>query len=133
MFGTPLVDKHGGGKLWALMLKGRLDNVLAAPDQPALGGWLATMKPFAGEKIITYHRSWTYFASRFDLTVAGELEPSRHSTKPRACDRDHPDSTGCGREGARDGTVLQPEGTGPARGPDGHIGYRVYAFCRRPA
>ncbi len=75
MFGPDLVAKLGGGKLWALLLKNRLDKVLSEPGQPPLGGWLATMRPHAGKEIITYHRSWTYFAHRFGLVVAGELEP----------------------------------------------------------
>ena len=75
MFGRALVAKIGGGKLWALLLKGRLEQLLEKPGQPALGGWLAAMRPYAGKKVITYHRSWTYFAHRFGLEVADELEP----------------------------------------------------------
>ena len=75
MFGSELVAKIGGGKLWALLLKGKLDEVLAEPGQPKLGGWLAAMRPWAGKKVITYHRSWSYFVHRFGLVVADELEP----------------------------------------------------------
>ncbi len=75
MFGRGLIAEMGGGKSWALLLKGRLFEVLDAPGMPALGGWLATMRPHAGKKIITYHRSWSYFTNRFDLVVANELEP----------------------------------------------------------
>ncbi len=75
MFGRELVAKIGGSKLWALLLRGRLEQVLEAPGQPALGGWLATMGPYAGKKVVTYHRSWSYFADRFGLLVADELEP----------------------------------------------------------
>jgi zinc/manganese transport system substrate-binding protein len=41
----------------------------------AMAGWSAKLKPFEHTKIITYHRSWSYFARRFDLEVAAELEP----------------------------------------------------------
>jgi len=75
MFGRELVAKLGGGKLWAALLKDRLEDVLAAPEVPALGGWLATMRPHAGRKVVTYHRSWSYFANRFSLVVSDELEP----------------------------------------------------------
>jgi len=75
MFGPELVGKTGGGKLWALLLKGQLNKVLQKPGQPALGGWLATMRPHAGQKVVTYHRSWSYFAHRFGLVVVEELEP----------------------------------------------------------
>jgi ABC-type Zn uptake system ZnuABC Zn-binding protein ZnuA len=75
MFGRELVAKVGGAKLWAALLKDRLDEVLSLPDAPALAGWLGTLRPYAGQKIITYHRSWSYFAHRFGLVVADELEP----------------------------------------------------------
>ena len=75
MFGRELVAKIGGGKLWALLLKGRLDKVLQKPGQPALGGWLGTMRPHAGRRVVTYHRSWSYFVHRFGLVVTDELEP----------------------------------------------------------
>jgi ABC-type Zn uptake system ZnuABC Zn-binding protein ZnuA len=37
--------------------------------------WLAEMKPYAGRKIVTYHRSWPNFADHFHLDVAGYVEP----------------------------------------------------------
>jgi zinc/manganese transport system substrate-binding protein len=37
--------------------------------------WDATMAPFKGMKIVTYHRSWTNFADRFRLDVIGFVEP----------------------------------------------------------
>ncbi len=75
MFGQELVAKTGGGKLWAALLKGQLDKVLGQPGHPALGGWLATMQSHAGQKVVTYHRSWSYFVHRFGLVVVEELEP----------------------------------------------------------
>ena len=33
--------------------------------------WLAQMKPYAGRKIVTYHRSWPNFAEHFGLNVVG--------------------------------------------------------------
>jgi zinc/manganese transport system substrate-binding protein len=39
------------------------------------GGWWAAMRPLKGTRIVTYHRSWTYFAKRFGLEVIAELEP----------------------------------------------------------
>ena len=75
MFGPELVAKLGGGKLWALLLKGQLEKTLNEPGQPVLGGWLAAMRPHAGKKLITYHRNWSYFVNRFGLEVVAELEP----------------------------------------------------------
>ena len=37
--------------------------------------WIAQMKPYAGRKIVTYHRSWPNFAEHFGLNVVGYVEP----------------------------------------------------------
>jgi zinc/manganese transport system substrate-binding protein len=37
--------------------------------------WKATMAPYKGLKIVTYHRSWPNFAKEFDLDVIGYVEP----------------------------------------------------------
>lgn len=37
--------------------------------------WLEAMKPYAGRKIVTYHRSWPNFAKHFNLNVIGYVEP----------------------------------------------------------
>jgi zinc/manganese transport system substrate-binding protein len=37
--------------------------------------WLDEMKPYAGRKIVTYHRSWPNFAEHFHLDVVGYVEP----------------------------------------------------------
>ena len=85
MFGPKLIGatgeaagsaEQGGAKAWALLLKGELDAFVRDHGADAIvGGWWGTMRPFKGERIITYHRSWTYFANRFGLVVAAELEP----------------------------------------------------------
>lgn len=76
MFGSALVEEFSGDQLWAwddadklvsnLREKGALDK---------LGGWAAKMRPFWGKPIVTYHRSWNYFAYRFGLKIVAELEP----------------------------------------------------------
>jgi zinc/manganese transport system substrate-binding protein len=67
---------QAGAKLWALLLKGELDKFLSEHGgDAAAGGWWGAMRPLRGTKIITYHRSWTYFANRFGLNVVAELEP----------------------------------------------------------
>jgi zinc/manganese transport system substrate-binding protein len=85
MFGPKLIaaagqvagsSEQGGAKAWALLLKGELDTFAKDHGGDAiLGGWCGTMRPLKGAKIITYHRSWTYFVNRFGLEVAAELEP----------------------------------------------------------
>lgn len=37
--------------------------------------WQRTLKPFRGTKIVTYHKTFSYFAKRFNLNVVGTLEP----------------------------------------------------------
>ncbi len=37
--------------------------------------WLAEMKPYAGRKVVTYHRSWPNLAEHFHLNVVGYVEP----------------------------------------------------------
>jgi ABC-type Zn uptake system ZnuABC Zn-binding protein ZnuA len=37
--------------------------------------WKLQMAPLKGKAIITYHKSWIYFADRFGLEVVAELEP----------------------------------------------------------
>src|SRR6202171_2576115 len=37
--------------------------------------WQAQWKPYAGRKIVTYHRSWPNFAEHFGLNVIGYVEP----------------------------------------------------------
>lgn len=37
--------------------------------------WAASLAPYRGTAILAYHRSLPYFASRFGLEIAGELEP----------------------------------------------------------
>jgi zinc/manganese transport system substrate-binding protein len=40
-----------------------------------VAGWLQLMAPYRGAKIVTYHKSWDYFAQRFGLDVIGTMEP----------------------------------------------------------
>lgn len=76
MFGAQLVDKFGGTNLWQWENAGTLTSNLAEKGSGGqLGGWAGKMARFRGISIITYHRSFVYFAKRFDLRVADELEP----------------------------------------------------------
>jgi zinc/manganese transport system substrate-binding protein len=76
MFGDDLVKAVGGDALWAMELKGTLPAFLDERRlTPKLAGWAGRMRPWQGAKIVTYHRSWSYFANRFRLVVAAELEP----------------------------------------------------------
>jgi zinc/manganese transport system substrate-binding protein len=37
--------------------------------------WQERIKSYAGNKIITYHSSWAYFADAFQLTIIEHVEP----------------------------------------------------------
>ena len=37
--------------------------------------WREMMHPFAGTKIVTYHNSWIYFTTQFNLDIVGYIEP----------------------------------------------------------
>jgi zinc/manganese transport system substrate-binding protein len=41
----------------------------------AEGRWKATLAPYKGTKVVTYHRSWPNFAEAFGLDVIGYVEP----------------------------------------------------------
>ena len=47
------------------------DKRLAAAEQR----WDATLAPFKGAKLVTYHRSWPNFMERFGFNVIGYVEP----------------------------------------------------------
>lgn len=39
-----------------------------------LGGWMAEARPLLDVKVVSYHKTYVYFASRFGLRIIGELE-----------------------------------------------------------
>jgi ABC-type Zn uptake system ZnuABC Zn-binding protein ZnuA len=69
MFGAAAVQSQGADRLWQLSSSGNLRGVTN------LGGWAAKMEPHRGSAIVTYHKSWSYFAKRFGLRVIDQLEP----------------------------------------------------------
>lgn len=76
MFGAAVVGKFGGSNLWQWDNEDKLvSNLRDKGALDELGGWAAKMRPFWKSNIITYHRSWNYFAYRFGLKIVDELEP----------------------------------------------------------
>jgi zinc/manganese transport system substrate-binding protein len=74
MFGAAAVAAIGSTKLWSWSSSGNLSAQVRAAGQ-RLGGWAAAMEPHRGSAIVTYHKSWSYFADRFGLEVVDQLEP----------------------------------------------------------
>lgn len=76
MFGAAWVAACGGDALWKALLDKRLDAFAAEKGVTGkAGGWYAAMCPYRGKTIVTYHRSWSYFAERFGLKADIQLEP----------------------------------------------------------
>jgi len=52
----------------------RAEAYLAGLDKK-IAQWEQTMKPLAGNKIITFHKSWSYLAAWLRLSVVDQVEP----------------------------------------------------------
>ncbi len=88
LFGAKLVTVVGTDKLNRLAEAGELDGYLAQHAlSDELGGWLAKTRPLRGSKIVTYHRTWPYFAQRFGVQVVAEIE-EKPGISPSAKHRD---------------------------------------------
>jgi ABC-type Zn uptake system ZnuABC Zn-binding protein ZnuA len=75
LFGEELLKAVGANKLCRLCEQGELDDYLKKKDLGGkLGGWLAKAAPLRGRPVITYHKTFVYFAARFGLTIPLEIE-----------------------------------------------------------
>ncbi|MBI5441904.1 MAG: zinc ABC transporter substrate-binding protein [Deltaproteobacteria bacterium] len=81
LFGKELAAMLGGDTLASLAEQGKLADFLATKKYKGkalaeyAGGWWKAMAPLRGARIVTYHRTWTYFFHLFGLVEAGTLEP----------------------------------------------------------
>jgi ABC-type Zn uptake system ZnuABC Zn-binding protein ZnuA len=76
MVGVALSAKYDFEKLALLHQHGKLRAFLEQQgDLQQLAGWLGKLAPYYGARIVTYHKSWPYFANRFGMVVAAHLEP----------------------------------------------------------
>jgi len=86
--GPELVEALGSGKLARLAESGELFAYLRSRKlEDKLGGWLARMLPLRGRALVSYHKAWIYFTTRFGLTIPIELEDKPGIT-PSARHRD---------------------------------------------
>lgn len=46
-----------------------------ATYEAAAARWSERLAPYRGTKLVSFHRSWPYFAQRFGLEIVGEMEP----------------------------------------------------------
>jgi zinc/manganese transport system substrate-binding protein len=58
----------------AAAFKANLAKFNAAVDAK-MPGWAATMAPYKGAKIVTYHNDFVYFSARYGLSLVETLEP----------------------------------------------------------
>lgn len=81
MYGKELVTMLGSATLDPLARQGKLIDFLKGktyqgkPLLDHLGGWMKQGLVFRGQKVVTYHRSWTYFADLFGMQIADFVEP----------------------------------------------------------
>jgi len=89
MFGAELVKslgKKGGDILSRRAKNNELFTWLKSKNlESKLGGWMKKAEALQGTKVIAYHKTYPYFANRFGIDFAGELEdkpgippPPRH-------------------------------------------------------
>lgn len=75
LYGHDLVEEYGASKLERLSRRDELTDYLKTKGtSDKLGGWLKKAESLRGLKIITYHKTWIYFADRFGMQIAGEIE-----------------------------------------------------------
>ena len=75
LYGHALVEEYGASKLERLSRRNELiDYLKKKGTYDKLGGWLKKAEPLRGLKIITYHKTWIYFADRFGLDIRAEIE-----------------------------------------------------------
>jgi ABC-type Zn uptake system ZnuABC Zn-binding protein ZnuA len=75
LVGPGLAARHEPAELASRIEAGGLDELLAAEGEPALGGWLGTLRGFAGTRAVEEHQFWIYLANRFGLVLITTLEP----------------------------------------------------------
>lgn len=76
LVGQALADAYDFEKLIVLARHGRLDSFLKSQGQEALlGGWLGSLRPHAGNKLVGDHNAWVYFAQLFRFNMIAYLEP----------------------------------------------------------
>lgn len=91
LFGSDLVAAVGAGRMGVLerrLRAGELEDYLKDRGLlDKLGGWLALARSLRGAKVVSYHKTYAYFARRFGIEVIAELE-ERPGLPPTASQRD---------------------------------------------
>jgi ABC-type Zn uptake system ZnuABC Zn-binding protein ZnuA len=76
LFGKDLLKEVGARTLTRKALDGSLNAYLEEKKlSDKLGGWLKKAAPLRGQKVIEFHKTWTYFAKLFGFEVVGSVQP----------------------------------------------------------
>ncbi len=81
MFGKKLLQLLGSDTLTQLAVQGKLvpflksHNFRGKPLAAYAGGWVKKAMPLWGQKMVTYHENWIYFATVFGIHIVREVEP----------------------------------------------------------
>ena len=88
LFGEALVKEVGSRQLARRARDGKLEDWLKDKGQlDKLGGWLKRASVLKGRPVVTYHKSWIYFAERFGFKIPIEIE-EKPGIPPSARHRD---------------------------------------------
>lgn len=75
LFGEALLAKFGSGQLTRMARSGKLIEYLELRQaEHLLGGWLGRARPLRGQSMVTYHKTFVYFAERFGMQIPIEVE-----------------------------------------------------------
>ncbi len=88
LFGEALVKEVGSKQLARRAREGKLESWLKDKGlSDKLAGWVKRAAGLKGRPVVTYHKSWIYFAERFGLKVPIEIE-EKPGIPPSARHRD---------------------------------------------
>lgn len=88
LFGDTLIGRYGIERLEETLRRGGLHAFLESETTGDLaGGWLKLAAPLRSQKIVTYHKEWSYLAHDFGLDVRTTIE-EKPGIPPSAAHRD---------------------------------------------
>lgn len=88
LFGDDLVKQYGGKRLADKFRHGELDAFLQSEKAGSkLGGWMKQAQDLRGQKVVTYHKAWSYLEEMFGFQIINTVE-EKPGIPPSAQHRD---------------------------------------------